>query len=257
MVLPVREWGVNLLGAIVKYGRVRHSSPPPEAAPASAVTHPCGRVAAAVDGSPIPGALLGAEPVRPFLALEPGTPAGTRSWRSPWGEYPEEKARVSLRQALTICETPLARFTSTGRRWGCPRRPTATSAIFRRRPSPRGRRSRVCISQRTSNLDTHPASTIGPMRSGTRSSDATPACSPRPFEEAIANRSRDAVRAAERWVASTDLGRRHARVDGVAFLAGNRTNALQAFDDYRSRSRTPASSRQPAGRARAARCGRT
>jgi hypothetical protein len=24
MVLPVREWGVNLLAAIVKYGRVRH-----------------------------------------------------------------------------------------------------------------------------------------------------------------------------------------------------------------------------------------
>jgi len=55
--------------------------------------------------------------------------------------------------------------------------------------------------------------------------------------EAIAsNRSRDAVRAAERWVA----------LDGFSadatlalmesqFLAGNRTNALQAFADYRSR----------------------
>jgi len=62
----------------------------------------CGHVAVDVDGHPPPGAPLGAKPLAllAYLALEPGAHAREQLTALLWGDFPEAKARASLRQAL-------------------------------------------------------------------------------------------------------------------------------------------------------------
>src|SRR5437763_13329523 len=96
-----REWIVNPLPRIVSrpYLRVR---PAPGTVPLLALRL-CGDVALqAPDGSsmePAPGAKsLG---LLAYLALEPGAHRREEITALLWGEFPEERARGSLRQALT------------------------------------------------------------------------------------------------------------------------------------------------------------
>src|SRR5262249_26482105 len=129
MVLPIRERTVNVLGAIVKYGRARQAqfpaagssrSPLAEAVlpPMSALSLTlCGRVAAALDGAPVPAASLGNKSLAllAFLALEPGAHSRDEIMALLWGEYPEEKARASLRQALAHLRDALGEALYTDR----------------------------------------------------------------------------------------------------------------------------------------------
>src|SRR5262249_4390551 len=62
----------------------------------------CGRVAAALDGAPLPTATLGNKSLAllAFLALEPGVHSRDAVMALLWGDFPEDKARASLRQSL-------------------------------------------------------------------------------------------------------------------------------------------------------------
>ncbi|HWJ22897.1 MAG TPA: AAA family ATPase [Gemmatimonadaceae bacterium] len=63
----------------------------------------CGHVAVTMDGSPPPGPPLGAKTLAllAYLALEPGVHSREELMALLWGDFPEAKARASLRQALT------------------------------------------------------------------------------------------------------------------------------------------------------------
>src|ERR671939_439831 len=63
----------------------------------------CGRVAITRDGEPLSDARVGVKclALLAYLALEPGPHSRDELTALLWGEYREEKAKASLRQALT------------------------------------------------------------------------------------------------------------------------------------------------------------
>ena len=90
-----------------------------QALPALSLTL-CGRVAAAVDGSPVPGAVLGSKSLAllAFLALEPGAHSRDEVTALLWGSTRRKRPAPRFGRRSRICETPSAtRFTSTERRW--------------------------------------------------------------------------------------------------------------------------------------------
>ncbi|HEV8445596.1 MAG TPA: AAA family ATPase [Gemmatimonadaceae bacterium] len=203
----------------------------------------CGRVAAALDGGPLPAASLGNKSLAllAFLALEPGAHSRDEIMAMLWGEYPEEKARASLRQALAHLRDALGEALYTDR----------ASVFLVSEPdsdirrflaaadsSPRDaadvdiphflrglqlRRSAGFDEWADEKRHTLLRRYAGVLAAAVRESIAS-------------NRSRDAVRVAERWVTVDDFS-----ADATLalmesqFLARNRSAALQAFADYRSR----------------------
>jgi len=176
-----------------------------------------------------------------FLALEPGAHSRDEMMAMLWGDFPEEKARASLRQSLAHLREALGDALYTDR----------SSVYLVAQPESDVRRfleaadtfprdaAEVDIPHFLSGLQLrHSAGfddwadekrhTLVRRYAGVLSAVV---------REAIAsNRARDAVRAAERWV-SVDTSSMDATLALMEsqFLAGNRSAALQTFADYRSR----------------------
>jgi len=176
-----------------------------------------------------------------FLALEPGVHSRDEVMALLWGEYPEEKARVSLRQALTHLRDAIGDALHVDRTSvGLVAPPDSDIRRFLAAAdtSPRDAAD-ADIPHFLSGLQLRHSSGFDEWADEKRHAllRRYAGVLAAAVREAIAsNRSRDAVRAAERWVA----------LDGFSadatlalmeshFLAGNRTSALQAFADYRSR----------------------
>lgn len=176
-----------------------------------------------------------------FLALEPGAHSRDEVTALLWGEYPEEKARVSLRQALTHLRDAVGDALHVDRASvGLVASPDSDIRRFLSAAdtSPRDA-AEVDIPHFLSGLQLRHSSGFDDWADEKRHAllRRYAGVLAAAVREAIAsNRSRDAVRAAERWVA----------LDGISadatlalmesqFLAGYRTNALQAFAEYRSR----------------------
>jgi DNA-binding SARP family transcriptional activator len=203
----------------------------------------CGRVTAALDGAPVPTAALGNKSLAllAFLALEPGVHSRDEVMALLWGEFPDDKARASLRQALAHLRDAIGDALTTDR----------TSLALAIEPQSDVRRflaaadasprdaAEVDIPHFLTGLQVRHSSGFDEWADEKRRvllrrySGVLSAA----VREAIAsNRSRDAIRAAERWVAversSADAS---LALMESQFLAGNRAAALQTFADYRSR----------------------
>ena len=176
-----------------------------------------------------------------FLALEPGAHSRDEVTALLWGEYPEEKARVSLRQALTHLRDAIGdalHVDRTSVRLATTPESDVRHFLAAADTSPRDA-AEVDIPHFLRGLQLRHSSGFDDWADEKRHAllRRYAGVLAAAVREAIAsNRSRDAVRAAERWVA----------VDGFSadatlalmesqFLAGSREKALQAFAEYRSR----------------------
>lgn len=218
-------------------------SPPPELdLPALTLTL-CGRVAVSLEGRPLPGAPLGHKSLAllAFLALEPGRHSRDEVMALLWGDYPEEKARASLRQALTHLRDAVGDALSVDR----------TTVALAETPESDVRRF-------LDGADRAPQDVVGidipaflaglQLRNSTGFDDwvngkrqtllrryfGVLAAAIR--ESMAGNRWRDAVKTAERWVALDSLSAdaNYALMESQ-LLAGSRGAALATFADYRSR----------------------
>lgn len=168
----------------------------------------CGRVVAAVDGSPVSSSALGSKGLGllAFLALEPGEHNRDELMALLWGDYPEDKARASLRQALTHLRDTLGDALHIERTSVClVEQPESDVRRFLAAAdaSPRDA-AEVDIPHFLSGLQVRHSSgfdewveekRLGLLRRYTGVLAAA-------FREAVAsNRPRDAARFAERWVA--------------------------------------------------------
>jgi DNA-binding SARP family transcriptional activator len=202
----------------------------------------CGRAAVHVDGSALSGAALGSKSLAllAFLALEPGDHSRDEIVALLWGDYPEEKARASLRQALTHLRDAVGDAIYSDRstvRLNAEPDSDVRRFIAWADVSPR-EAAEVDIPHFLGGLQIKNSSGFDEWADEkrltlTRRYTKVLASA---IKEAIAsNRWRDAVRAAERWVA-VDARSADATLALMEsqFLAGNRAAALQTFGDYRS-----------------------
>jgi DNA-binding SARP family transcriptional activator len=176
-----------------------------------------------------------------YLALQPGAHSRDEIMAMLWGEFPEEKARASLRQALAHLRDALGDALHTDR----------TSVFLVAQPESDVRRfldaadtsprdaAEVDIPHFLAGLQLRHSAGFDDWADEKRHAllRRYAGVLAAAIREAIAsNRSRDAVRAAERWVTVDGFS-----VDATLalmesqFLAGNRSAALQAFADYASR----------------------
>jgi DNA-binding SARP family transcriptional activator len=201
----------------------------------------CGSVA--VTGEGVSASALGAKSVAllAYLALEPGAHSREELTALFWGEYPEEKAKASLRQALThlreaVPDSIRVDRTSVALTGGV----ECDVLSFQRlaKESPRAAAD-FAISDFLAGFRLRRSPAFDEW------ADATRASLVRRYgevlttvtREALATRQwRDAARHAERWVAVAPLSAsaNAARVE-AHFMAGDRDLALDAFADYRTR----------------------
>jgi DNA-binding SARP family transcriptional activator len=203
----------------------------------------CGRVAAALDGVQLPASALSNKSLAllAFLALEPGEHSRDEIMALLWGEYPEEKARVSLRQALTHLRDAVGDALHIDRASvGLVVEPESDVRRFLAAAdaSPRDA-AEVDVVHFLNELRLRQASGFEEWAEAKRQSlfrryTGVLAAS---IREAIASsRWREAVRASERWVAIDGFSADAAlALMESQFLSGNRAAALHAFADYRSR----------------------
>ena len=202
----------------------------------------CGSVGVAGDG--VAPDTIGAKSLAllAFLALEPGTHSRDELTALLWGEYPEEKAKASLRQALThLRETvPGAlRVDRTSVSLAAGEVECDVNTFLRlARESPRAGAD-FPVSRFLEGLHLRRCSAFEDWADGLRASlvkrmtEVLTAVT----REALATRQwRDAARYAERWVTIAPLAAaaNAARIEAL-FMAGDRELALDAFGDYRTR----------------------
>jgi len=201
----------------------------------------CGSVAVAGEG--VSGSSLGAKSIAllAYLALEPGAHSREELTSLLWGEYPEEKAKASLRQALTHLREAVPDAIRVDRTSVALSGAVDCDVLtFQRlaKESPRAAAD-FAISDFLGSLHLRRSPAFDEW------ADATRATLLRRFSdvlttvtrEALATRQwRDAARYAERWVAIAPLSAsaNAARID-AHFMAGERDMALDAFADYRTR----------------------
>jgi len=177
-----------------------------------------------------------------YVALEPGTHTRDELTALLWGEYPEEKAKASLRQALTHLreQVPGAlRVERTTVSLAAGEVECDVSTFLRTaRESPRTAAD-IPVTRFLEGLHLRRCSAFEDWADGMRAS-----LMKRMTEvltvvtrEALATRQwREAARLAERWVAVAPLSAASnaARIEAL-FMAGDRELALDAFGDYRTR----------------------
>jgi DNA-binding SARP family transcriptional activator len=201
----------------------------------------CGSVAVAVDE--VPAANLGAKALAllAYLALEPGAHSRDQLTALLWGEYPDEKAKASLRQALTHLREAapdLVRVDRTSVALATGVECDVTTFLRLAKESPRLAAERD-VSRFLDGLRVRRSPTFDEWADGVRAtlvrrlgeilSNVT--------AEAMATRQwRDAVRYAERWVSISPLdAAANAALVEARFMDGDRTLALEAFAQYRNR----------------------
>jgi DNA-binding SARP family transcriptional activator len=201
----------------------------------------CGCVA--VQGEGVAAGELGAKSLAllAYLALEPEVHSRDELTALLWGEYPEERAKASLRQALTHLREAVPHAIRADRMTvSLADAVECDVATFLRlaRESPR-EAADYPIPRFLEGLRLRRSPAFEEWADATRAtllrrySDVLAAVS----REALATcRWQDAARYAERWVALTPLSAASnaARIEAL-FMAGDREAALQSFEDYRTR----------------------
>ena len=203
----------------------------------------CGHVAVAVDGHPPQGSPLGAKPLAllAYLALEPGTHAREQLTALLWGDFPEAKARASLRQALCHLRQAFGDALEVNR--------TAVSLaapidcdVFALRPDGGGNEAaalRLDVPHFLADLPVRHCAAFDEW------ADATRRTLLRRYASALAVVARGALarlewpaaaEAADRWLAADPFSDDAARVAIEArHLAGDSNAALALYEEYRSR----------------------
>ena len=202
----------------------------------------CGGVKVA--GHRVAGDPIGAKSLAllAYVALEPGPHTRDELTALLWGEYPEEKAKASLRQALTHLreQVPGALRVERTTVSLVPGEVECDVSSFLRlaRESPRAAAD-IPVTRFLEGLHLRRCSAFEDWADGMRASlmkrmtEVLTAVT----REALATRQwREAARLAERWVAVAPLSAASnaARIEAL-FLGGDRELALDAFGDYRTR----------------------
>ena len=202
----------------------------------------CGRVGVAGPG--VAADAIGAKSLAllAYVALEPGAHTRDELTALLWGEYPEEKAKASLRQALTHLREQVPGVLRVERTTvslvagdvDC----DVTTFLGLARESPRAAAD-IPVGRFLEGLHLRRCSAFEDWADGIRASlvkrmsDVLTVVT----REALATRQwREAARLAERWVAVAPLSAASnaARIEAL-FMAGDRELALDAFGDYRTR----------------------
>ena len=207
----------------------------------------CGRVGVAGNG--VTANAIGAKSLAllAYVALEPGVHTRDELTALLWGEYPEEKAKASLRQALTHLreQVPGAlRVERTTVSVAAGEVECDVNTFLRMaRESPRTAAD-VPVTHFLESLHLRRCSAFEDWADGMRASltkrmtDVLTVVT----REALATRQwHEAARLAERWVAVAPLSAASnaAKIEAL-FMAGDRELALDAFADYRTRLATEA-----------------
>jgi len=202
----------------------------------------CGRVGVAGPG--VTADAIGAKSLAllAYVALEPGAHTRDELTALLWGEYPEEKAKASLRQALThlreqvpgVLRVERTTVSLVAGEVDC----DVTTFLGLARESPRAAAD-IPVARFLEGLHLRRSSAFEDWADGMRASlvkrmtDVLTVVT----REALATRQwREAARLAERWVAVAPLSAASnaARIEAL-FMAGDRELALDAFGDYRTR----------------------
>ena len=201
----------------------------------------CGRVTLWVDGKPIEG--LGAKSLAlmAFLALEPG--AHTRDELSAllWGEYPDEKAKASLRQALTHLREAVPDALKVDRTTVSLR--GAVDCDVNRFVRLATETPRLAIdfpaSRFLEGLSLRRCEVFADWVDGIRASlekRLADVIATSTREHLAKQQWREAARCANRWAVLLPLApAAHIALIEALFMAGDRQAALNAFGEYRSR----------------------
>jgi DNA-binding SARP family transcriptional activator len=203
----------------------------------------CGRVTVRYDGDVPTGTPLGAKSVAllAYLAIEPGPHSRDALTALLWGEYPEAKARASLRQALAHLREAIPnsmRVERTAVDLAGPIECDVTTFLRLAKESPRQAADRVPsgfldgLHLRHSHAFDEWADATRAMLAR-RSAEVLAAAS----REALAIRQwRDAIRFAERWLAIAPLSAAAtSALMEARFMGGDRGLALDVFAEYRAR----------------------
>jgi DNA-binding SARP family transcriptional activator len=202
----------------------------------------CGSVGVAGNG--VAADTIGAKSLAllAYLALEPGAHTRDELTALLWGEYPEQKAKASLRQALAHVRdaVPAAlRVDRTSVSLAASEVECDVNTFLRlARESPRAAAD-FEIARFLEGLHLRRCSAFHDWADGTKSSlvKRMTEVLTNVTREALATRQwQDAARYAERWamMAPLSAAANAARIEAL-FLAGDRELALDAFGDYRTR----------------------
>jgi len=202
----------------------------------------CGRVAVA--GAGVAADAIGAKSLAllAYVALEPGSHTRDELTALLWGEYPEEKAKASLRQALAHLreQAPGAlRVERTTVSLAAGEVECDVNTFFRAaRESPRAAAD-IPVTRFLEGLHLRRCSAFEDWADGMRASltkRMTEVLTALTRETLATRQWREAARLAERWVAVAPLSAASnaARIEAL-FMAGDRELALDAFGDYRTR----------------------
>lgn len=203
----------------------------------------CGRVAVTLDGALPPGPPLGGKclALLAYLALEPGPHSRDELTALLWGDFPEEKARGSMRQALTHLRRALGdavrverTFVELDRGVRCD-----VKALEQGRTGDPGGMLALDVRAFLAGLPVRHCPAFDEWADGRRHAllkrlrETLAAVA----HEALARRAwREAADVAERWLDVDPLAEEAVRVAVEArYLAGERDTALSSYADYRRR----------------------
>lgn len=202
----------------------------------------CGQVAVRYDGAAPGGAPLGAKSLAllAYLALEPGAHSRDSLTALLWGEYPEAKARASLRQALAHLREALPDSIRVDRTTvelvgavEC----DVTTFLRLAKEAPRQAAEQV-VSAFLESVHPRHSRAFDEWADATRATLARQSAEvlAAAAREALATRQwRDAVRYAERWLAVAPLAAAATSALMEAyFMGGDRARALDVFAEYRT-----------------------
>ena len=203
----------------------------------------CGRVAVTLDGAPPPGPPLGGKclALLAYLALEPGPHSRDELTALLWGDFPELRARASMRQALTHLRRALGDVVRVERALVELGPGVRCDVLAVERPAAvdRGRALTLDVRGFLAGLQLRHCPAFDEWAEGRRHTllmrlqETLAALA----HEALARRAwREAVDVAERWLALDPLAEEAVRVAVEGrYLAGDRDAALAAYADYRRR----------------------
>lgn len=203
----------------------------------------CGRVAVTLDGAPPPGPPLGGKclALLAFLALEAGPHSREELTALLWGDFPEGRARASMRQALTHLRRALGDVVRVDRAFVSLDRGVRCDVHALERGAVRDRDRLLAVDVRgfLAGLPVRHCTAFDEWAEGRRlvllerAQEALGGVA----REALARRAwSEAVDVAERWLALDPLAEEAVRVmvEG-RYLGGERDAALAAYAAYRRR----------------------
>ena len=201
----------------------------------------CGRVAVTCDGVPPARPPLAAKSIAllGYLALEPGPHSREQLTALLWGEYPEAKARASLRQALTHLREALPGVVHADRAsitLGAPVECDVVTFLRLVKESPRAA-AESSVSGFLEGLHLRHCPAFDEWADATRANLVRRQAEVLSAATREANATRqwnDAVRLAERWVAVAPLSAAAtSALMEARFMSGDRSAALDAYATYR------------------------